>query len=313
MYFGALTAFRENVLHNSAINEGKFLLPVDISKVQQINEEIDGNIPIEPLLKSVAGASAGAMAAVLLASGLDPRESAEFASSMTIDKFWDFPGFGGMIKGNLFEEIMISRLKRSGLTLSQDDARKIHHLSEEEVHALEKVNLEHGLIPVAVSGFDVLNLEGKILTEGCMGKAARASATFPGLFQPCKWLRRGSKGDDPSHQYLIDGGVTDGLGLAGLSELRKDEKNKRIVNLVAGNFGIGGPIGPREVPGGLHAKEVVSISIENTPQCGPWAMSNGPKAVEAARKAVISVLDQPMYMLEDGHYILHVDASEFVD
>ena len=47
------------------------------------------------------------MAAVLIASGLNPRDSAEFASSMTFDKFADPPGYGGVLKGNIFEEIMV--------------------------------------------------------------------------------------------------------------------------------------------------------------------------------------------------------------
>ena len=59
--------------------------------------------------------------------------------------------------------------------------------------------------------------------------------------------------------------------------------------------------------------EVVSISLLNTPKCGPWAMEMGPIAVEAARKAVSAVLDAPMHMgVDPGHYELHIDASEFV-
>jgi len=304
VYFGALTAFHEEM----ELEKDRTLLPVDLDANTRVTHESGPEV----LLRSVSGASSGAMAAVLLAAGLNPRESADFASTMTVDKFWDFPGFGGAIKGDLFEEIMVDRLKQSGLakTIAKGGS----------------LQLEDGLIPVAVSGFDIFALEGKVMTKGCMGKAARASATFPGLFQPCQW---NDHGDDPGndatvnndttvsdkrHRYLIDGGMADMYGLVGLGHLRIHEKNKRVVNLVAGTFGKSRPpIGPSNLPKGIDASEVVSISIEGTPQCGPWAMQNGPRAVEAARKAVIDILDAPMYHgLEEGHYILHVDASAFV-
>ena len=353
VYFGALTAFHEHVLTEEEVRQGKILLPVDMKKkklqfeesitvestfvverkfdsdvmgteaVADIDEDdaINNNNDAEetattgataqtskiqePLLKSVAGASAGAMAAVLLAAGLDPRESAEFAASMTVDKFWDFPGLGGIIKGNMFEDIMVSRIKRSGISAPEGvEFEELDH------NTLDNVMLEDSLIPVAVSGFDIFSLENKIITQGCMGKAARASATFPGLFQPCKWKHDG--GIDKFH-YLIDGGVMDGYGLAGLGHLRQDEKNKRIVNLVAGTFGFAGPIGPSQLPEGIQAKEVVSISIENAPQCGPWAMKNGPIAVQAAMNAIKDVLDVPMYHGdEEGHYVIHVDVTGFI-
>lgn len=262
----------------------------------------------KPLLKSVAGASAGAMAAVLIAAGLNPRESANFASTMTVDKFWDFPGLGGLIKGDLFEDIMVRRVKRSGLSAPPGAI-----LDEVDHESLDNVRLEDGLIPVAVSGFDIFNLQGKIITKGCMGKAARASATFPGLFQPCKWNNNDSGNASDNFQYLVDGGLSDVLGLNGLGHLRQDERNKRVVNLVAGAFGATGPLGPSNLPEGIHAKEVVSISIENAPQCGPWAMQNGPIALQAAMDAIKDVLDVPMYHGdEEGHYVLHVDVAAFV-
>ena len=145
-----------------------------------------------------------------------------------------------------------------------------------------------------------------------MAKAARASATFPGLFQPVGW----NDGDDDEDKLLpenllIDGGIRDLFGLNGLSILLPD-KPKRIVNMVVGDFGSLTP-GPSHMPKDVDATEVVSISLLNTPKCGPWAMEMGPITVEAARKAVSAVLDAPMHMgVDPGHYELHIDASEFV-
>ena len=81
--------------------------------------------------------------------------------------------------------------------------------------------------------------------------------------------------------------------------------------MVVGEFGSLTP-GPSHMPKGVQATEVLSISLLNLPKCGPWAMENGPIAVEAARKAVAAVLDAPMHMgSEPGHYELDIDAIEF--
>lgn len=67
------------------------------------------------------------------------------------------------------------------------------------------------------------------------------------------------------------------------------------------------------MPHGLTTNNLLSISIQNLPQCGPWAMKNGPLAVAAARKALRASLDLPLYLgQEEGHYELHIDASYFL-
>lgn len=344
VYFGVLTAFQEHVLTDYDKKQGKILLPssskviasgkycstMDYDKLENSSTlAMENTCIMEPLLKSVAGASAGAMAAVLLAAGLDPRENAKFATTMTLDKFWDFPGYGGVIKGDLFEKIMIQRLKESRITAA--DMNKIQGLLKDGVHRDQhnvtesnvmhgSINLENGLIPVAVTAFDILHFSKIVLTRGCMGKAARASATFPGLFQPCGWkdsdkdINTKSLYKSDKYRYLMDGGIWDRYGLEGLGHLRVGEQNKRVVNLVAGSYGIQGPPSPTKMPKTLHTKEVLSLSIQNTPQCGPWAMQNGPRAVEAAMNAIVSVLDVPLYHgQEEGHYILNVDATAFVN
>lgn len=280
-YFGALAAFHDNVLSKEEKEKGRMLLPIGLKKRENWRRHRYRHGEPQILLKSVAGASAGAMAAVLLASGSDPRESAEFASSITLENFNDFPGIGGILKGDLFEAIMVNKLKES--------------------------KLEEALIPVAVTAYDLREGKGKILKRGCMGKATRASAAFPGLFQPCKWQ------DNIDSRYdLIDGGLKDPHGLVGLKDLGRQGEKKRIVNLCARSYS-SSPIGPSQLPTGLNAAEMVSISIENSPQCGPWSMENGPRAVEASMQAMNEVLDVPMYKgAEDKHFILRVDAKAFI-
>ena len=233
-------------------------------------------------IRSVVGASAGAMAAVILAAGIEPHKVAELGKSMTLQKFADPPGFGGIFKGDKFEAIMedfILKESPNGTML-----------------------MEESIIPVAVTVFDLKSWSGRTLTRGRMAKAARASATFPVLFQPVPH-------DDG---ILIDGGVTDMLGLRGLAAFSPN-RPKRIVNVAVGGF-LTAPFGPESMPDGVKAKEVLSVSILNTPRCGPWAMANGPRAIEAARRAMLASLDLPLYYgKEKGHYELHVDASSFIE
>jgi hypothetical protein len=234
-------------------------------------------------VKSVVGASSGAIAAVILASRIEPKAAAELGNGMTLQKFADPPGFGGVFKGDKFEQIM------------------------ENFFLSQKPNssslMEDSVIPVAVTAFDLKTLQGRILSLGSMAKAARASATFPFLFQPFSY--RGG--------ILIDGGITDTLGLHGLAAF-DPKKPKRIVNMAVGGGFYSAPHGPKDMPEGVIAKEILSLSILNTPQCGPWAMKNGPRAIEAARRAMLASMDVPLYYgKEKGHYELHIDARSFVD
>jgi len=321
-YFGALTALNEDVLPLPAMSmpssmtssyseeneqeEGKdeeesnvkVVLP---TRKNLSNNKGNGKSEKKPnvLLKSVAGASAGAMAAVFLSAGADPRDAADLCINLKLRDVADLGGVGAAMKGHLFESIMKDKLSTVGRTSRFDEA----------------------VIPVAVSGFDLLSMSGTLLRDGCMAKAARASATFPGLFQPVAWSDDTAGGSSSTttgdnrllpDQLLIDGGLGDLYGLNGLSVISPDQP-KRVVNLVVGDFGLQRPPGPSSMPRGITATEVASISIINTPKCGPWAMQNGPRAVEAARRAVAAVLDAPMHVgKEPGHYELHIDAAAFV-
>lgn len=233
-------------------------------------------------IQSVAGASAGAMAAVILAAGIEPQEVAALGKQMTLHHFAD-PALGfGLFKGDKFERIMEDFIQTSS--------------------PHQTLLMEDSIIPVACTVFDLKTMQGRILTSGSMARAARASSTFPLLFQPVV------HGDE----LLIDGGIVDMLGLNGLAAF-SPETPKRIVNVAVGGF-FRTPPGPESMPEGVKAKEVLSVSILNTPQCGPWAMSNGPRAIEAARRAMEASLDLKLYHgQQKGHYELHVDARSFVE
>merc|ERR1712157_353873 len=178
-------------------------------------------------LLSVAGASAGAMAAVLLSAGIHPKKAGEFSSDFKFSDFADPIGYFALLKGNKFELLM-----KDFLINNHNTDRK------EENNGQQILSLEESIIPVAVTTFDIKNFKSMILTSGCMAKAARASATFPFLFQPTKWNTVSSsiKGNNSENitttnnntSYLIDGGLIDPHGLLGLTKtIINTHNNKR--------------------------------------------------------------------------------------
>lgn len=137
-----------------------------------------------------------------------------------------------------------------------------------------------------------------------MARAARASATFPLLFQPVGWTAPEDDHGQTRDYTLIDGGITDASGVAGLM----NRNPGRVINLKVGPFW-GPPPAPSNIPG---STEVLSISLQNLPQPSPLAMELGTTAIEAASKAMKASLDVPLYKgKEENHYELHIDASTF--
>lgn len=113
---------------------------------------------------------------------------------------------------------------------------------------------------------------------------------------------------------LIDGGITDSLGLNGIKALERTPK--RVINMVVGDFGSQGPPSIKDcIPKGVEIDSLVSLAIIGTPLCGPWKMENGKIAVESACKAMVAALDVPMERgpSGDNHYVVRVDASKYLE
>jgi Patatin-like phospholipase len=287
-------------------------------------EEELGRPVLEPhRLLSVAGASAGAMAAVLLASQIPPRTAAAFVSDMTLDKFADFPGILAVFRGNKFEAIMEDFLRRHAAVAVNNTASAPFRLLPSSSSIWSSPQMQHSSIPVAVSAFDIQTFSGRILRTGSMARAARASATFPFLFQPVGYRDRNDHSSGDATQsggkdyLLIDGGLTDFAGLQGTRDVlqrlpgNNQPTHHTVINLSVGDY-LGSPPGPSYFEGVDGATRVVSISLQRLPPCGPWAMSNGPKAVDAALNAMRASLDVPMFLGRDpDHYELHIDARGF--
>ena len=236
------------------------------------------------------------MAAVLLASGISPQQAAVFCTTVQLHQFADFPGVGAIFRGNKFEQTMMdfmhSQVGHDSLLLLQESK-----------------------IPVAVTAFDLQTMQGQILTRGSMARAARASATFPFLFQPVGWTD--TTKEQINDYVFVDGGIADMHGMVGIDTFLSQVpagSRQRVINLKVGGFRTRPP-GPSTLS--IHGKndtvvEVISISLQNLPQPGPWALAKGPIAVEAARQAMLASLDVPLFpRKEEHHYELHIDTSHF--
>lgn len=277
-YFGMLSAWYDEITNITTKNNNTNTNRTDSDTLQEL--------PI----RSVVGASAGAMAAILMAAGIRPHDAMTFCSNITVNQYADFPGWFALFRGHRFEQLLYNflisapRPNSSSPILLLDDAR----------------------IPVAVTAFDLRTMTTQILMQGSMARAARASATFPGLFQPVRWKHHQSShsttiahGDDnDSHKdfFFIDGGVMDVAGTMGLSKTMTSSNTttkQRVINLCVGSFRT--MPGPVDLP---NHPEVISIAIIGLPQPGPWAMSNGPIAYDIARNAMRDALDIPLQRID---------------
>jgi hypothetical protein len=335
-YLGALAAWEDGV-------DGTNI-------VRQVDNDRKGGVLESPRLRSAAGASAGAMTAVLLASGIPPRTAADFCSKMTLGKFADFPGVMAAFRGNKFEAIMDDFLWRHRPNSVRNTTTTAAAAAAAAAAADSRsLRMEESSIPVAVSAFDLKTLSGRILKTGSMAKAARASATFPFLFQPVPYSEEASSSSSSSSRdsLLVDGGLTDRAGIEGTRHLllldipddeddgataarQNDSDTHRsrgssirhtVINLSVGGF-FGSPPGPSAFGNDKSHVRVASVSIDGLPRCAPWAMSNGPRAVEAAYRAMLAMLDAPLLLAcgsrsdddeerQYQHYELHVDARSF--
>lgn len=145
----------------------------------------------------VSGASAGALVGGFYASGLAPSEMIKSLFDIERSDVWDIGGIGGLLQGKMFHEIL------------------------ERVLPVKKI--EDCKIPFGATAFDLLRFRTKLLHEGCLATAIRASCTFPGLFQPVII-------DSSPH---IDGGVFDDVGLMALPGV---PTSKLVVNVVCGEL-----------------------------------------------------------------------------
>ncbi|HMR09413.1 MAG TPA: hypothetical protein PKA88_26725 [Polyangiaceae bacterium] len=210
----------------------------------------------------VTGASAGALVGGLWAGGVDACAQRDVLMRLRRDDFWD-PGVGfGLLRGALFRA-MLSEL-------------------------LPVQSFEACRVPAALSVFDVLSRETRVLSCGALAPAIQASCTLPGLFHPL-WVEG---------RPLLDGGVLDRPGVAGAHASAR-VLHHHLASRSPWRRKGSASLNPPRRPG------LVALVVDGIARVGPFRLAAGKRAFEQARKSTAAALGQ---RLADG--IVRTSARE---
>lgn len=156
-------------------------------------------------MSHASGSSAGALVAGFLAAGMSPSNMIDHVLSIQRTDIWDMGGYGGLLKGELAQEL-IERF-------------------------LPVQTFEECPIPLGVTAWELFRFRTKIITSGHLATAIRASLTFPLLFQPVK----------VDNTVCIDGGIFDNYGLMALPDV---PESNLIVNVIFNPMGLNANVLP---------------------------------------------------------------------
>ena len=121
----------------------------------------------------VTGASAGALAGGLYCAGMTPAQIRDLFLSLTRKQFWD-PALGlGLLKGELFQQVLL-----------------------EHTNGMDICN---STTPFVASIYNLRTKQADTPTSGNLATIIRASCTIPVLLQPVRF----------NGERYIDGGMTD--------------------------------------------------------------------------------------------------------
>lgn len=189
----------------------------------------------------LSGSSAGALIAGFWAAGLETAAMREILFGLRKQDFWDpAPGLG-LLRGQRFLKLLESHLPVAEFA----DCR----------------------VPLSISVFDVLSRRTRVLDQGALAPAIQASCSVPFMFHPV-WIQG---------RPLVDGGVRDRPGLAGMPQGRV--LYHHLASRSPWRRRNGAHTRIPEVPG------LRTLLIEGLPRVGPNRMPDGPRAYAAARSA----------------------------
>jgi NTE family protein len=205
----------------------------------------------------LCGSSAGALVGGLFASGLPATAIRERLLELRRGDFWDpHPGLG-LLRGARFRTRLDELLP---------------------VRTFEECSR-----PLAVSTWDPLARETVVLQSGPLAPAIQASGSVPFLFQP---VRLGGR-------WLLDGGVADRPGLAGVAALvPAGEPAPRILyhHITARS-----PWRRRNSPA-LRIPwrpGLVAVALHGLPRLGPFRLERAPEALALAAEGMRAALGRP--------------------
>ena len=198
--------------------------------------------------RRLTGSSAGALVGGLFASGLTAARIRDELLALHRADFWD-PGLGaGLLRGELF-------------------ARQLERI-------LPVSRFVDCRYPIAVSVFDVRTRRTRVLREGALAPALRASCTVPFLFHPV-WHEG---------RPLLDGGIYDRPGL-----LDGPTGERVLYHHLASRS----PWRRRSSPQlAVPARPgLTALVLPGLPRVGPFRMEAGAQALEAAHRRASDALD----------------------
>ena len=198
----------------------------------------------------ISGSSAGALIGGSWAAGLDAALLRESLLRLRREDFWDPAPGPGLLRGRRFRQALEALV--GGRTFEACRAE------------------------LAVSVFDVAGLRTRVISSGEIAPALHASCAVPLLFQPV-WI-----GGRP----LVDGGVADRAGLAGMPAGRV------LYHHLASRSPWRRPGSPAlRVP---DRPLLTALVVEDLPRVGPFHLDRGALALERGRCGLQRALDCSM-------------------
>lgn len=205
----------------------------------------------ESLLPScLSGSSAGALIAAFWASGLASDQIRERLFELDKADFWDPAPGPGLLRGKKFRALLTELLP---------------------VDSFADCNR-----PLAISAFELLTRQTRVIDAGPLVPAVYASCCVPFMFQPLRINGRA----------MVDGGVADRPGLAGM------QADRVLYHHLASRS-------PWRRKHGAHTqlpkrKGLITLVIDDLPRSGPNRLAKGQQAYTQARTVTQRALDLPV-------------------
>ena len=196
----------------------------------------------------VSGSSAGALVGGLWAAGVDPSRLQRELLELSRERFWDpSPGLG-VLRGRLFRGLL-------------DDLLPVRRFDEVQ-------------LPVAVSTYEPLRHRTHALDRGELAPAIHASCAVPVMFHPVR----------VGEHYLLDGGVLDRPGLAGMPEGERVLYHHIVSRSPWRRKGSPALSIPKR-------KGLTTLALHGLPRSGPFRLHVGPSAMKQAYEQTKRALD----------------------
>jgi NTE family protein len=200
--------------------------------------------------RAVSGSSAGGLVAGAWAAGLAAEDFAATVGELRRADFWDPAPGAGLLAGNRFDAMLRRMLPVASIGACR--------------------------VPVRLSVFDIASRRTRVVDDGDLPRAIRATCALPGLFHPV-WLDR---------RPCWDGGILDRPGIAGVPR-----GERLLFHHIASRS-------PWRMKLGIPRRAgMVTLVIDGLPRSGPFRLDAGRLALARARAATERALDTE---IEDG-------------